>query len=100
MNPLERKLRLRKTTVRDLNPEVASRAQGGIKFGTLSMIPTCSIVFCPASDDGQGCTAPSGACPSAGNTTCPQCPTYIDCPTDDPENPSCFTEPHVGCCPR
>lgn len=100
MNPLERKLRLRRTTVRNLSPDAASRAQGGtIDFDDNSLIwIVCSMFKCPEqSGDLYACTAPpppppSDLCASINYTNC------IECPTEDPANVSCATEPHVGCC--
>lgn len=58
MNPRDRKLRLRKNTVRDLSPQDASQVQGGV---------TNSWFWCPS----QGILCPGSA--------------YIPCPNPVPE---------------
>lgn len=80
MNPLDRLLRLRKSTVLNLDPSSASTVRGGkILVDTNSEWPICE-------DTTEGC---SHHCSEA-------CPTHWEC-TDD-GTPSCTTEPHVGCC--
>ena len=75
MNPLDRRLRLRKSTVVNLDRNSASNAHGG-----LFLEP--SGFACSWDDGSCYCTA---GCPSNG---CPE-PTIPA---------SCTTEPHIGCC--
>lgn len=59
MNPRERRLRLHKSTVRDLTPRHASQARGG------------AIVFGTKTDTEQtNCTEPTGGCTATCNTAC------------------------------
>ena len=76
MNPLDRRLRLRKSTVRNLDTDKAADARGGQVIVVYSD-------FC------------TDICPSEW----PVC--TVDCPSDpvtDDNSPSCTTEPHIGCC--
>ena len=77
MDPKQRRLRLRKSTLRKLDPETASRARGGVVFtgGTcfpcLSLIRVCETeqVTCLCESDDTFCYV----CDSVNNTACHDC---------------------------
>jgi hypothetical protein len=72
MNPRDRRLRLRKSTVVNLNPNLASGARGGIWLEP-------SGFACTWGEDSCGCTA---GCGTAGcSDTCGNgCTHYPNCP--------------------
>lgn len=76
MNPRDRKLRLRKTTVRDLSPQDASHVQGGESYGGLCSHASCPSegILCPGSRY-IPCPHPvpipdTGGCPDNGSAPC------------------------------
>jgi hypothetical protein len=73
MNPRDRRLRLRKSTVSKLNPDSASHARGGVEI-----VP--SGFFCTYEETCLTCACPTNTCPR-------NCLTYLytDC------DPSCDT---------
>lgn len=52
MNPFGRKLRLRKTTVRNLHPEAAAMARGGIL--TQASVWPCTLIKCELGTRAEG----------------------------------------------
>jgi hypothetical protein len=94
VNPRDRKLRLRKTTIRNLDAAVASRANGGaVDFNDMSAVWTCTCFFCPQSQEveacGGGTVGSVGDCPETrAFTNCFECQSYVaTCP-----NKGCNTE--------
>jgi len=75
MNPRNRKLRLRKSTVQNLTSDLAALARGGATQGnpvTCHIQASAEGVICVDTDD--------TACNTNNDVTCDTC--YTDCPTD------------------
>jgi len=90
MNPRERKLRLRKSTVRDLNPEVASRAFGGtVELDTKSMWLICTLFRCTDSDMEAVCPRPA-----PGTEGCQETRAFSNCLACQSYAPTCQNQ---GC---
>jgi len=87
MNPRDRKLRLRKSTLRDLSPAQSPQVRGGRDLQTASAgVILCSDYF----DCGPQTTDPQTAqftncvkCQPSVHGTCAACPTLIACPSYD-----------------
>lgn len=69
MNPRDRKLRLRKTTLRSLNEELASNVRGGLSF-----------IICPRLETGQDSVYGTCSCTCDSCNTCWTCPGQHTCP--------------------
>ena len=82
MNPRERKLRLRKTTVQRLNPDAASIARGGtIDFDDGSIGFICTLIKCPTNSQQVG-TCPGPAPdpePGPGTDGCEETRAFTNC---------------------
>jgi hypothetical protein len=91
MNPRERKLRLRKTTIRNLDAVMASVANGGtVELNDMSALWTCTCFFCPKEslDPDMGCGGGTGSC------GCPETRAYTNCIYCQSNAATC---PNVGC---